>query len=205
MRLEGAEPGEQGGTSGTRSFGCRKHRFTLASGCVLSSCLWFLILKLRCQMANEKIIIRTSTRCLRLTPPDFRPTTQKWSYFYVPVPSHFRLTIQLQVISSPLYKNQVTSDPHKKIKTFQTPYTISSHFRTTIQKPSPFRPPIQFQDISNPLYKNQVILDPPYNFKSFQTPLTKTESFPDPLYKNRAIANPLSKYQVILDLPYKFK
>ena len=37
-------------------FGCRKHRFTLSSGCVLSPCLWFLTLTLYCQMATEIII-----------------------------------------------------------------------------------------------------------------------------------------------------
>ena len=43
-------------------FGCRKHRFTLSSRCVLSSCLWFLTLTLHCQMANEVIIIRRRER-----------------------------------------------------------------------------------------------------------------------------------------------
>ena len=112
-------------------------------------------------------------------PPDFRPTTQIWSYFYVP--------IQIQVISDPLYnfksflahytktkslqiphtniktfqtpmKNQVISDPPYNFKSFQTPHTISSHFR-------------------EPRYKNKVILDPRYNFNTFQTPRTKIKSF----------------------------
>ena len=41
LRLEGAGSGEQGGTSRLVFvvFGCRKHRFTLSSGCVLLSCL----------------------------------------------------------------------------------------------------------------------------------------------------------------------
>ena len=60
LRLDGARPGEQGGTSSSVFvvFGCWKHRFTLSSGCcVLSSCLWFLTLTLRCQMANDTILV----------------------------------------------------------------------------------------------------------------------------------------------------
>ena len=60
MRLEGAGPGEQGGTSSSiRSFWLLEasFRFHLDVSFVLSSCFWFLTLTLHyCQMANRLIL-----------------------------------------------------------------------------------------------------------------------------------------------------
>ena len=63
LRLEGAGPGEQGGTSSIRSFWLSEtsfHAFILMCSFIMFR-LWFLILTLHCQMANGIIINYPST------------------------------------------------------------------------------------------------------------------------------------------------
>ena len=119
-----------------------------------------------CVTAVNTNRIRTSTRCLRLTPPDCRPTTQKWSYFYVP--------IQIQVISDSLYKNQVISDSLYNFKSFPAHYTKTNSLQT---------PHTKIKTFQTPMDKNQVISGPPYNFKSFQTPHTIASRFKSTIQK----------------------